>query len=555
MSRGSPAAFFLVAAAALAAADGWAATIHVDVTNLSGVEDGTVAHPYNTIQEGVDHALGGDKVQVHPGTYKESLLMKDGVSVVGNGAGSTVIDGTGIENSVVTFNGTRLSPLLSGFTIKGGHGDQISEQGGFPVFAGGGVLILDSSAIVVRNVITQNTLTQGYCLGAGIYVRANAATPQILDNLISGNTAVSGNVAGSGDGGGIYVVTKSGSVVVQGNVIESNQAVRGGGVFVDNATSSTVGIRRNVLRNNNAKTGGAIFSQAIGGSVSTVVDNVVVGNGNTAAGAQGGGIVGKALGTGSFAISNNTFSGNAVAAGNGGAIWLDDTTSTLANVVANNVLSGNTALHGGGIDHTAFHGTIRNNDFNANPGGNLYNAGGSGAVIVGSLLLDPQFVSPAQGNFRLLTGSPCIDAAFPADAPANDLDGFSRPFDGDANQTAVSDIGAHEYPAGEVLAITFAADKRSLGWPTLAAQDAFNIYRGSLARLRSTGQYTQDPLAEPLAARFCSVTAAQLPFPDLYVPPAGQSVFYLATAVIDGWEGPLGPDRFGLPRPNDNSCP
>ena len=554
MSRGSAFALSVLAVLSLATVDARAATIHVNITN-TGTEDGTFAHPFNTIQEGVNAAAQGDKVQVAPGVYKETVLMADGVSVVGAGASSTVIDGTGIENSVVTFDRTRQSPLLTGFTIKAGHGDQISELGGVPVYAGGGVLILDSSAVVRRNVITGNSITTGYCLGGGIYVRATASTPQILDNVISGNVALSGNVPDSGDGGGLYIVTKTGNVVVQGNVIENNDSVRGGGIYVDNATTSTVAIRRNVIRGNEAKIGGAVFSKAIGGSVNTIVDNLVLGNGSGLAGAQGGGIAGTALGTGGFQISNNTLTGNAVPAGNGGALWLDDTTSTFASVVANNILAGNTAQNGGGIDHTAFHKTIRNNDFSGNLGGNLYNAGGSGATITGSLLADPLFVSAAQKNYRLQATSPCMDAAFPADAPADDLDGFSRPFDGDGNQVAVSDIGAFEFPGGEVLGVTFGADGNSLSWPMLAAQDAYHLYRGSLARLRSTGQYTQDPGAEPMAARFCNITAGQVPFTDNYIPPAGPGVFYLTTAVIDGWETSLGLDVFGLPRPNDNSCP
>jgi hypothetical protein len=481
--------------------------------------------------------------------------MKDGVSVVGSGAQSTVIDGEGLQNSVVTFDRTRQSPLLSGFTIKAGHGDQISETGGIPVFGGGGLLILDSSPIILRNVITQNTITQGYCLGGGIYIRANGSAPQIIDNVITGNVARSANVVDSGEGGGVYIATKTGSVVLEGNRIESNEAVRGGAVFIDNTAGSTVQVERNVLRENEAKRGGAVFSKAIGGSVSTIVNNLILTNGSVEAGAQGGGIAATALSGGGFSISNNTVAGNGVPAGDGGALWLDDQLSSLVNVVANNVLAGNTALHGGGIDHTAFHGEIRTNDFHNNSGGNLYNAGGSGATIVGSLFVDPAFVSTVQGNYRLQTGSPCIDAANPSFAPADDLDGFSRPLDGDGNQTQVSDIGAYEYPGGEVTAMTFLADGQSLDWPTLAGQSGYNLYRGSLARLRSTGVYTQDPGVEPMAARFCEIVSAQLPFTDAFVPAPGPGVFYLATVVIGNVEGPLGLNVSGLPRPNDNACP
>jgi hypothetical protein len=229
--------------------------------------------------------------------------------------------------------------------------------------------------------------------------------------------------------------------------------------------------------------------------------------------------------------------------------------ASTANLVANNAIAGNTALQGGGIDHTAFLGEIRNNDFHNNPGGDLYDGGGGGATLIDNLFSDPDFVSPAQGNYQLLTGSPCIDAAYESAAPADDLYGFSRPFDGDGNLTDVSDIGAHEYPGGEVFGVTFLADGQSLDWQTLALQDGYNLYRGSLARLRSTGEYTQNPLVEPMAARFCNILPTQVPFADAFVPAPGPGVFYLMTAVIGDWEGPLGVNFLGLSRPNDNPCP
>jgi hypothetical protein len=540
---------------ALAAFDGLAATIYVNVTNESGVEDGTPAHPYNTIQEGIDHAAQGDRVQVSPGVYKETVLMKDGVNLLGSGAQTTFIDGTGLQNSVVTFSGTRLSPLLRGFTIRSGHGDMISMSGGVPVYAGGGILILDSSPIINKNVITQNLVTQGYCLGGGIYVRSFGAAPEIIDNVISGNVAQSATQPGSGEGGAIYIVTKTGSAVVQGNLIESNQAVSGGAIDVENETASTVQLSGNVLRDNHAANGGAIFSRVVGGAVTTIVNNVIVGNGSAAAGARGGGIDATALGTGGFSIANNTLVGNGVAAGNGGALWLDDSVSTYANVVANNIFVGNAALHGGGIDDTAYFGDIRNNDFSGNPGGDVYNGGGSGANLIANLFSDPNFVSPAQGNYQLLTGSPCIDAGDASAAPADDLDGFSRPFDGNGDLNAVDDIGAHEYPAGEAFGVTFLADGQSLNWPTPALQDGYNLYRGSLARLRSTGECTQNPLVEPLAAHFCNILPTQVPFADAFEPTPGACAFYLLTVVIGNWEGPLGEYRFGIHRPNDNPCP
>ena len=57
---------------------------------------------------------------------------------------------------------------------------------------------------------------------------------------------------------------------------------------------------------------------------------------------------------------------------------------------------------------------------------------------------DPLFVAASSGNYRLLDGSPAIDAGNPVDAPAFDFDSIARPQDGDGNLDAVVDIGAFE---------------------------------------------------------------------------------------------------------------
>jgi hypothetical protein len=69
----------------------------------------------------------------------------------------------------------------------------------------------------------------------------------------------------------------------------------------------------------------------------------------------------------------------------------------------------------------------------------------------GNIDLDPMFVDPEKGNYRLQLGSPCIDAANSADpAPATDKDGDARyddPATEDTGAGAVTyyDMGAYEY--------------------------------------------------------------------------------------------------------------
>ncbi|NIM00291.1 MAG: hypothetical protein GTN89_15570 [Acidobacteria bacterium] len=544
----------------LLALTGWvlsshAATIYVDLANESGTEDGTQAFPYNTIREGIDNAMVGDRVFVAAGEYRETILMKDGVSVLGAGAAVCTINATGLSNAAVTFNGTRLSPVLRGFTITGGAGDHRGDAGGFPIMVGGGILIFDADPLITETVITGNNVTDGFALGGGIYVYSTTYSPLIQNNVISNNVALSSDVMDSGEGGGIYVVSKNGGVVITDNLIDSNAARKGAGIYIRNDVSSTAQVTRNTIRNNDAKSGAGIYSYDVYYSTTTVVNNLFVGNGSADAGATGGGLRSTSAGTGAFTIANNTFVQNDLTTGAGGALWLDASASTGLNIAANNIVAGNSATTGGGIDHTNFFGEIRHNAFFNNTGGDLDDGGVGGSLLVGNLFVDPLFVSAAAGNYRLQAGSPLLDQADEPLAPTDDRDSFLRPFDGDVTPGPLSDIGAFEYPGGEISGVMVLADGESLDWQSMPTQDSFNLYRGSLQRLRNTGEYTQDPGVEPMAAMICNILPSELPFNDGFVPAPGETAFYLPTLVISGWEGPLGADSTGLPRPNDHPCP
>lgn len=71
-----------------------------------------------TIQEALDLAAPGDTVRVEPGTYYEHLRLADGVRLVGSGAGSTILDGNGEGQNLVTLEGGH-NVLVRGFTLRG----------------------------------------------------------------------------------------------------------------------------------------------------------------------------------------------------------------------------------------------------------------------------------------------------------------------------------------------------------------------------------------------------------------------------------------------------
>jgi hypothetical protein len=50
-------------------------TIFVGLGNTSGWEDGSFAHPYNTVTEGHFAALPGDTILIGPGNYPETVTL------------------------------------------------------------------------------------------------------------------------------------------------------------------------------------------------------------------------------------------------------------------------------------------------------------------------------------------------------------------------------------------------------------------------------------------------------------------------------------------------
>ena len=60
------------------------------------VNPGGTGGCYKTIQAAVGHASAYDVIHVHPGTYKEFVTIGIPLSVLGDGAGDTIIDATGL---------------------------------------------------------------------------------------------------------------------------------------------------------------------------------------------------------------------------------------------------------------------------------------------------------------------------------------------------------------------------------------------------------------------------------------------------------------------------
>ncbi len=101
--------------------------VYVDAGNAGDpAQDGTAAHPYASIQAGIDAASAPAVVKVVAGVYEEAVVMADGVWVIGPGARNATIDAQNAGTGVF-FNGVS-DGLLAGFTIttSGGNYDGVS---------------------------------------------------------------------------------------------------------------------------------------------------------------------------------------------------------------------------------------------------------------------------------------------------------------------------------------------------------------------------------------------------------------------------------------------
>ncbi len=194
--------------------------------------------------------------------------------------------------------------------------------------------------------------------------------------------------------------------VIAGLIIQNGYAEVGGGVRCYD--TSAVTITHNIFRDNHTSGGaGAIFAHT--GNV-IIKNNLIINNSSELS--WGGGIY---LLRSKGIIANNVIYGNSAVLG-GGGIYVNAGTPSIYN----NIIWNNTSTSGGNeIGWLDIFPTITYSDIKG------------GWTGTGNIDLDPMFVDPANGDFGLMAGSPCIDAGDP-----------NSPLDPDGT---VADMGAYCY--------------------------------------------------------------------------------------------------------------
>ena len=366
------------------------------------------------IQAAVDAAVDGDTVLVTNGMYdtggglsnpgggfisSNRVYVGKAITIRSvNGAAVTIIKGapdpiTGeCGSNAVRCVSLWAAASLIGFTLTNGYsatGDNSWQK------VGGGLWLYNASAVVSNCVIVGNYSAR---LGGGVNLMAGT-----LDSCtVSGNTAAV-------YGGGIRC-SGAGSSAINNCAISANRALNhGGGIFSDGGAPPTTIIKNCTVAGNYAVLdGGGVQIHYTDG---TLRNCLIVSN---TCGNHGGGVFfGGTLGEGVGLLENCTVAGNSSGV-------------RIANkgVLTNCIVWGNS-----------------NYNFDINEGETVsYTCSDPVQAGTGNTGADPLFVNTNSGNYRLTSGSPCVNTGTNQAWMTNavDLDGRIR------IRYGIVDMGAYE---------------------------------------------------------------------------------------------------------------
>jgi hypothetical protein len=274
-----------------------AQVIHVDIANTTGIEDGTEAHPFNTIRKGINAAAPGNQVMIRKGTYvpddswsgnPHTLLLKAGVSLVGESRDNTIIAGIVVDQQASNLS-TGLEKLRFDeyYFVRATHAGPFSD----------------------RNIIRE--CATGYidlAYGAGIPVNDTTPGPNFGFLIEDNDLGTEGSIEFK-QGAGVSLLT------VTGNSCGYIQLLSGGGYTY-------------VIDHNDIQFG---ILDASGTNATTISNNTIL----------NGAIIDRSGGN-QYGAEDQIIEHNSINADEGSPVFIDE-------------------IHKAGISSSARSGTIRNN--------------------------------------------------------------------------------------------------------------------------------------------------------------------------------------------------
>ena len=401
----------------------------------------------------------------NPTISNSNIIKNDGYGIYCDNSNPSIHNAQISDNNTGIYCLNNSSPLLSQLLI---NGNWAGVQGG----QSGGLFCSDLSNPTLNDVVISGNTSNGY--GGGIYIYNSS--PIFNNVMIEDNIAIKGGgiylehdsnpqftdviVRSNGAdlfGGGIFIDDNS-SVIFQSTTIDSNYSSnRGGGVYCYNSnlngtnvivshnstsdptgsggglylSASDVELTQSEIRNNSSTSNGGglrINSSNIMMAEVTISENYSSSNG-------GGMYLSRGTTNLNFVSVTKNFAVN-----QGGGI--NNNNMTYLNLTNVNICDNNSAYAGGvfasGIE------TISNTIIANNIGGGLYesgqgisvnysnfwnnsiynmgdwvglnvmtNANGDSCDYYHNIMLDPSFIDPTIGDYRLNVNSPAIDAGDP----------------------------------------------------------------------------------------------------------------------------------------------
>ncbi|MBE7434877.1 MAG: sortase [Anaerolineales bacterium] len=336
-------------------------------TNNSAVANGgAIWHTQNTL------SISGSTFD---GNYSSGLGDGGAIYLV-SATGTATVDNTNFnnQNNAGIDDGAGLYIDAGIVQINGGGFAGNSATGN-----GGGIAVGANGTLTIGNTSGVNFANNSAGVGGGaIYFNGNSPL-SVTNSIFQNNTALT-------NGGALVVASALASLNVSNSTFTGNTASDDGGAIVNNANPATI---TNSLFQNNSVTGispnndgGAIQNNATADGttirLSTFIGNTVTNTFNN--NARGGAIANSGA---NFVLANVTFSGNSTsetgaAAGNaqGGAVWSNDNA-----IIHNATFSGN---------------SVSDTGTGAADGGNVFQNGGT--LTIANTILNSGTENGAAGN-------------------------------------------------------------------------------------------------------------------------------------------------------------
>ena len=336
-----------------------------------------------TLRELVTSACSTDTILFDPMLNGDTILLSGSkiiidrdLTIIGNGADSTIIDG---EKKVAIFEvsaGTQV--VLTNLTLQRAKAKNFDAG----AIDNHGVLKIEDSK-VTTNVSANIHSTGGIINRSGAICEVNNSyitynigdyaggiTNELGGTLVLQNSEISKNTGDRGGG-----IRSSGSLQIQSCILDSNEAhgsLGDGGAI--NSDDGFLSVDSCTFRGNQAvetfSKGGAVYMS----DSSIVLNSIFL---NNQAGRWGGAIYQTA---GNATIRASRFEGNTVSnnSGDGGALYLRGNSAILNSIFLNNEAQS----EGGGIYHTSGKMFVDASSFEGNKAGT--SLGGGGAIYLGN---------------------------------------------------------------------------------------------------------------------------------------------------------------------------